>query len=108
MSRLLLIVILSVLWGAAYGYFVVGRWRLDLQLGEGILGSIVWRVLLQSAGVFGPIVLFAAAGFYPVRAVEVIVSFGLAFLCAVAFERAYQRQVSRTARRAGLLGEEDL
>jgi hypothetical protein len=106
--RPLLLAVLSILWGVGYGYLVIGRWRLDLMFGSGVLGAIVWPVVLQGAGVCVPIAIFIAMGFYPMRALEVLLSFVLVFLSAVASGRAYRRHSSRAARAAGLFGEEDL
>jgi hypothetical protein len=105
MKRLLLLSALSTLWGIGYGYFIVGRWRLDL-VGTGFLWGVVWKVVLQAAGVLGPMAAFATAGFYPLRPVEVLLGFVITILAAVGSQRMYRGLARRSARFAGLIGEE--
>ena len=109
MERLLLLLPLAAICGLSYGYFLIGRWRVDLFLDNvSILLGILWKVLLQVFGMLGGVILFAVVGFYPVCPEEVLLGFLTGFICAVLARNLYVRRVSVSARRAGLIGEEDL
>ena len=109
MDRLLLLLPLSAICGFSYGYFLLGRWRADLLLdGVNIFAGIAWKVLLQTGGMLGGVILFALAGFYPVRGTELLLSGCVAGLCVAIARNLHRRRTSAGARRLGLLGEDDL